>query len=89
MVKYTVYRASVRSIENMGHVTLCRKNGETICYITAYCGVYYVNWNTNETQILSPKCGLLIGCHAVEIDTTLKGIVVRVPRNSGFVLKGA
>lgn len=88
MVKYTVYRVSVRSIEVMSHVTLCRKNGEVLCYIVASQGVYYVNWSTGETQNLSPKCGLLIGCHAVEIDTTTKCMVVRIPRNSGFKIVG-
>ena len=89
MVKYTVFRVGVVSLESMGHITICRKNGTPICHIVAYCGQYWLNWATGEdTQDLSPKCGLLIGCHAVEIDATLKGIVLRIPRNSGFVVTG-
>lgn len=93
MVKYTVYRVSIQCEYSSGVVTLCRKNGQTICRLAwiSSLGEMAILWeNGTPPQMISAKCGVLIGCHAVEIDQNASGskLVVRIPRNSGFTLNG-
>lgn len=84
MVKYTRYRVSVWDGYISGAVGICSK-GRVICrivYLSDY-GDTFIVWGRGKDAIvqrIGNGCGVLIGCHCVNVYTVGCKLVIDVPK---------